>query len=186
MRSLLSLVTLSILSALPAQASWIRAGDASTVFQGTGPAGFKLEGKTSELTVQDNGDTLLFTVPLKTLDTGIGLRNRHMREKYIEVDKHPDATLKVSKAALKLPTADATTSGEVPGVFTVRGKSKEVKVLYKLDCKAGTCQVDGDFAINLRDYDIQIPSYLGVTVKPDMTVKTRFGAKDDGAAPKSN
>src|SRR6476646_11230357 len=30
------------------------------------------------------------SVDLRTLDTGIGLRNEHLREKYLEVDKGPE------------------------------------------------------------------------------------------------
>ncbi|NIR63852.1 MAG: hypothetical protein GWN61_07285, partial [candidate division Zixibacteria bacterium] len=56
-------------------------------------------GETSHLTGHlswDGDDTLstsevAFEVPLDSLDTGIGLRNHHMREKYLHTDKYPTA-----------------------------------------------------------------------------------------------
>jgi hypothetical protein len=42
----------------------------------------------------------------------------------------------------------------------------------------GTAQranVDGHLQVNMNDFNIHIPSYLGVTVKPDVDVKVKFG-----------
>jgi polyisoprenoid-binding protein YceI len=36
-----------------------------------------------------NNSEFHFEAELSTLDTGIGLRNRHMRENYLETDKYP-------------------------------------------------------------------------------------------------
>ena len=48
----------------------------------------------------DNNSQLHFEVDLRTLDTGIGLRNRHMRENYLETEQYPKAayTGKITKA----------------------------------------------------------------------------------------
>ena len=47
--------------------------------------------------------TLALTVRLDTLDTGIALRNKHMKETYLETDKFPEARLEVARAALRVP-----------------------------------------------------------------------------------
>lgn len=36
-----------------------------------------------------NNSELYFEVDLRTIDTGIGLRNRHMRDNYLETDQYP-------------------------------------------------------------------------------------------------
>ena len=46
---------------------------------------------------------VVITVPLANLSTGIGLRDHHMKEKYLEVQKYPSATLTIARSALKFP-----------------------------------------------------------------------------------
>ena len=45
-----------------------------------------MDGTTHQLRIEDDGTTLKITVSLAGLQTGIGLRDRHMREKYLQVD----------------------------------------------------------------------------------------------------
>ena len=70
-------------------------GEPAAGFHGRGPGGFGVDGKTHQLRIEDDGTTLKITVPLAGLQTGIGLRDKHMREKYLQVDKYPDAVLEV-------------------------------------------------------------------------------------------
>src|SRR5579863_3203967 len=86
-----------------AHATLSGATDSHVSFAASGPAGMSIEGTTSELTVADQGDNIVITVPLANLTTGISLRDRHMRDKYLEVQKFPTATLTVARSALKLP-----------------------------------------------------------------------------------
>jgi hypothetical protein len=65
------------------------ASDAHVSFQASGPAGMKIEGTTPDLTVADDGTNVVVTVPLGNLNTGIALRDHHMKEKYLEVPKFP-------------------------------------------------------------------------------------------------
>src|SRR5438132_5755067 len=97
------LATLVVALSFSAFAAVSKSGDANVTFSGKGPAGFKIEGKTAELTVKDDGKAVTFVVPLATLKTGIDLRDRHMREKYLETDKYPNAVLEVPWSAIKLP-----------------------------------------------------------------------------------
>jgi hypothetical protein len=38
--------------------------------------------------------------------------------------------------------------------------------------------VKGSFSINMNDYRIEVPSYLNVTVKPNVDVSASFSASD--------
>src|SRR5678815_69343 len=94
----------ALLLALPLLAAPARVtGEPSAGFHGRGPGGFSLDGKTNQLRIEDDGTTLRVTVPLASLQTGIGLRDKHMREKYLEVQKYPDAVLEHPWSAVKLP-----------------------------------------------------------------------------------
>lgn len=149
-------------------------------FFATGPGGLNMDGKTSDFTVQDDGKTATFTVALKNLNTGIALRDEHMKDKYLETSKYPDATLKVSRDQFKVPEIGKHSDGEAKGTFTLHGKSKDVTVKYKAKReKNGEIAADAKFAINLKDYEIAIPNYLGVTVKPDIDIQVKFQATDD-------
>ena len=65
------------------------ATDSRVSFGASGPAGMKIEGTTADLSVADDGANVVTTVPLANLTTGIGLRDHHMKEKYLEVPKYP-------------------------------------------------------------------------------------------------
>ena len=101
-------------------------------FHGRGPGGFGLDGNTHQLRIEDDGTTLKVIVPLAGLQTGIGLRDKHMREKYLEVDKYPDAVLEVPWSGVKLPGDGQTGEGSAPGKMTLHGKSKDVQVKYRI------------------------------------------------------
>lgn len=175
-RVMARLVMVSVVVSAAAFAGWSKTGDSSASFQGTGPAGFKIEGKTKDVDLKDDGTTVTVVVNLTKLETGIGLRDSHMRDKYIEVAKYPEATLAIPAASLKLDDGK-TTEAEGQGTFSVHGKSKSVSFKYKAACAGGTCTIDGTADINLKDYEINVPSYLGVTVKPDIKVLANFQMK---------
>ena len=152
-------------------------GQAAAGFHGRGPGGFGVDGKTDQLHIADDGTTLKITVPLATLHTGIGLRDKHMREKYLQVDKYPDAVLEVPWSGVKLPGDGQTGEGTAPGKMTIHGKSKDVQVKYRIVRTGNQYQVTGNVPLNLKDYDIDVPSYLGVTVQPDIDTSVSFTAE---------
>jgi polyisoprenoid-binding protein YceI len=131
-----------------------------------------IDGKTQSMSGSADGDTVTLRVPLDSVDTGIGLRNGHMRD-YLEATTWPAAELKVGRALLK---EGAQQQG--PGTFTVHGVSREVKVTFDVTKTTDGLKVKGGFPINLKDYGIKIPTYLGITVKPDVTVSADFVVKN--------
>jgi len=168
---------LTLLAATVALAGWTKTGDAVAGFSGKGPAGFKIDGTTKTVDVKDDGTNLTVTVSMKDLETGIGLRDRHMREKYIQVDKFPDATLVVPDASLKAPADGKSASGEGKGKFTVHGVTRDCTFKYDISCAGGTCKVKGTAPVNFNEHGIKVPSYMGITVKPDIEIRAEFQLK---------
>lgn len=162
----------------PADAALGRAHDAAVSFFATGPGGLKIEGKTSELTVSERDGKIRFVVSLSGVDTGIGLRNKHMREKYLQVAKHPNAELVIDRAALKLAADGAETNGSAAGTMTLHGQTRPVNVTYKTKHSGATHTFEGSVHLNIKEFGIEIPSYMGVTVKPDVDVTVRGKADD--------
>lgn len=148
--------------------------DSRVGFQASGPAGLKIEGSTTDLKVSDDGTNVALDVPLQNLSTGIALRDQHMRDKYLEVTKFPSATLIVARGALKIPAAGAGVELDVPGTLQLHGQSRPVTVHYDAKGDATGCAAHGRFRINMNDFGITVPTYLGVTVKPDVDVTATF------------
>ena len=166
-----------LLLATPSLAGVERTGAANATFTGKGPAGFKLEGKTDQLSIKEEGDKVLFSLPLSTLKTGIDLRDTHMREKYLQVDKYPNLVLEVPWSAIKLPEDGQTATQTVPGKMTLHGQTKDVSVTYTVKRTGDVYETSGKVPLNLKDFGVDIPSYLGVTVKPDIETLTTFSFK---------
>ncbi len=148
--------------------------DARVGFQASGPAGLKIEGSTTDLKVSEEEGTLAIDVPLANLSTGIALRDQHMRERYLEVPKFPSATLLVARSALKLPEPGASVEADAPATLKMHGQSHPVTVHYDAKRDAAAVAVHGRFHVNMNDYGITVPVYLGVTVKPGVDVSAAF------------
>lgn len=150
----------------------------AVTFTAVGPAGMKIEGKSADLSVNDDATNITVIVPLANLKTGIDLRDKHMREKYLEVGKFPNAELQVPRASLKFPADGSPSSGQAQGTLKIHGKSKAVTFSYSAKRAGSKYEVSGDVRININDFGIEVPSYMGVTVKSDVGINVRFTTTD--------
>ena len=139
------------------------------VFDAVGPGGFKLQGKTADLKIEEAGEQLTVSVFLGKLDTGIDLRNKHMKEKYLEVAKFPQTQLILKKSEIV-----ATGKGELNGTLKLHGVERPITVKYTTQEDGKGIKMQGNFKLNFKDFGISVPSYLGITVKPDIEVSARF------------
>lgn len=165
------------LMASAALANLTKAGPASVLFKVSGPAGLTIEGKGQALDIADDGAKAKFSVPLASLDTGISLRNRHMREA-LDGEKFPSVIFEIPRASVAKPAAGASSTGKAKGALSFHGQSKEVEVNYTAKETGGTYAVTTDFAIDMREWGVKPPSYLGVGVKPEVKIQVTFSAKD--------
>lgn len=143
--------------------------DGDVEFLAVGSPGFlKISGKGAKAVgtaaVTDGVATGHFIVALEDLKTGIELRDKHMKEKYLETPKWRDAYLDLD--AWKV----TDTSTKFSGKLTLKGVSKPV---------FGTAAFhDGvlraEFEIDLKDFPVGVPSHLGVTVAEDVTVVAKL------------
>lgn len=170
-----TVVSLSVITASSAvHAGLSSATDSKVSFEAAGPAGMKIDGETPDLSVADDGGNVVVTVPLGNLTTGIGLRDHHMKEKYLEVPKYPAATLTIARSALKLPSGADPVKADVPATLQLHGQTHPVTVHYEAKATGSVLDARGAFHINMNDYGIAVPVYLGVTVKPDIDVAASF------------
>ena len=115
-----------------------------------------------------------FEVDLKTLDTGIGLRNRHMRENYLQTDKFPDASFK-GKITNVTPAAQGSFNVDAEGEMFIHGITKYIKISGVLTKSNNSdYSIKTNFNIKLSSYNIEIPSIMMVKLSEVVELQLNF------------
>jgi polyisoprenoid-binding protein YceI len=113
------------------------------------------------------------TVDLSSLDTGIALRNAHLRDKYLEVGKGGEFAAAVL-SDVRLDKVEAPTfHGQTPftGMLLLHGTRKPVSGQADVRFEGSDVRVAASFPVHIDDYGIAPPRYLGVGVKNEVQVK---------------
>jgi polyisoprenoid-binding protein YceI len=94
------------------------------------------------------------------------------------VPLYPTAELTVPRGSLKIPGgAGDAGGGDVAGTLKLHGRTRAVTFHY--DAKRDSAiHVSGAVHVNMTDFGIDAPSYLGVSVKPDVDVTVRFDVNE--------
>lgn len=124
-----------------------------------------------------NKNQLYFEFDLRTLDTGIGLRNRHMREDYLETDKYPMTNFKG-----KLVKADKSSDGKLnvtaEGNMFIHGVTKPITIKGTLiPSDGGGYRIQSSFEVKLTDYNIPIPQLMFLKISEVMKLNLDFFAR---------
>jgi polyisoprenoid-binding protein YceI len=155
------------------------------------PSAIKIHGKgpapEGQLHVKGKEVTGSLSFDLNSLDTGIGLRNRHMKEKYLQTDKYPAAQFTITK--MMLPSdwkLDGFKADQVPveGKLTLHGQTQPVKGTADIRSNSGTAFGHVKFTTSIPDYKIDTPNYMGIKVADSVDVDVDVEAKP-AAEPKS-
>ncbi len=124
--------------------------------------------------------TCTFQVDMASLETGIGLRDRHMRDNHLDTKEFPEATFE--GGTLEEVSASALAVGvpvtlDLVGEFTLHGVTREITVATEATLnEEGGIEVVGRFTVNLKDYDIKRPGFLMMKLSEDQDVEVRFTA----------
>lgn len=147
------------------------------------PSMLKIRGKggapKGSLAIEGTAATGALTFDLESLDTGLKLRNEHMKQKYLETSKYGKATLTLTK--LSLPEnfrAGNTKLEKLPfeGKLSLHGVEKPVSGLATVERNGEQVAVNADFGLKISDYGIATPGYAGITVAEDVNVLVQFAA----------
>jgi polyisoprenoid-binding protein YceI len=121
-------------------------------------------------------------VDLTTIDTGIDLRNRHLREKYLEVAK--PGFDKAVLSEIRLPDAKGEAfegrSG-FSGTLRLHGVSHAVSGNAEIHHDGDSVRVSASFALTLTDFGVEPPQYMGVGVANRLGVKVSLTAAHGSA-----
>ncbi len=134
---------------------------------GLGPKGeIKIQTENAKKTL--SGD---LEIDLTSLDTGMKLRNTHMKEKYLEVATYPKAKLTILNQVLASEWDIANPNikqQKLKAQLEIHGQKKDVEVNYEI---SKGLQLSAEFEIKITDFKIDIPSFMGVTVADKVQVK---------------
>jgi hypothetical protein len=125
-------------------------------------------------TVDKNGAEVVsmesVSIPIKSLTTGIDMRDEHMWDKIFK-DKAglmPNLEL-VSKSAC--PIKSGKNICQIKGIISFAGKSSELLAKVVITKSEALIKMDSNFSISLTKMGITPPSYMGVTVEDNVEVK---------------
>ena len=110
---------------------------------------------------------------LGTLGTDIDLRDRHMKDKYLQVGQFPTAKLSDIEIALPagwMESAKEAKDLEFTAQLELHGVKKPVKGKVNLQADGEKVALKAEFPLKLSAHSIDIPSFAGVTVAEDITV----------------
>lgn len=121
-------------------------------------------------------------VDLASLDTGIGLRNRHMRENHLETELYPEAVFRAGE--IREAPASVAPGGEasfvIVGHMELHGVTRELaaRVTLRRGEADGRDYLDVEtaFDIHLDDYEIERPKFLMLKLDKKQQVSVRLRA----------
>lgn len=148
------------------------------------PSLLKINGTGGKLKGQVSFANLLvsaeFIVPLDTVVTGVGLRDKHMKEKYLEIEKFPEATLKIAELKMeKNFLKDKASQKNVPfkGKLKIHGFESDIEGTADIDSDEKSISIQAKTKTNITSHKIDLPSYLGVKVADEVEIKVDFKIK---------
>ncbi len=165
----------------------LKASDGKAEFIAVGNPGFlkihgKGEGPSGQLQIEGKKIGGLLELDLSKLDTGMDLRNQHMKEKYLEVEKYPKAKLVIKDQELPQswnladPKLDSST---LKAILQLHGEKREMDVSYSIDSNQNLM---AEFQLKLSDFKVGVPSFMGVTVADEVKIKIDSQLKPSSAA----
>lgn len=186
-------LTMAALPAPPADAARydVRPGEPNLVrFESKAPLE-SFDGKTREVSgyvdleadaLADSID-LFIEVDLASLDTGLPLRNQHMRENHLETSRYPKAVFRggrLSGFAERALQPGTKVKGIVQGVFSLHGvdRTMEVPVEVTRQSEDGIdrLRIKAAFAVKLADHGIARPQFLVLKLDDTQRITVELSA----------
>jgi polyisoprenoid-binding protein YceI len=123
-------------------------------------------------------DRLEAVLPIRTLSTGMGLRDEHMRK---HVFTTADGTIPdmrfVADRVVCTGSNGTKRTCRLSGELTIRGTARPFTIALDVKSEGTTFRAVGDGVTKLSAYDIPAPTQLGVTTMDDVKLHLDFVVK---------
>jgi polyisoprenoid-binding protein YceI len=185
--SLRSAVALGPAEAIPNQATTLAVDRGSVSFSvKTNALGLSLTGKSDALggsvELRKVGDGVFLDrveawLPVKTLETGMKLRDEHMRKHVFDKPngESPDLRFEAGDMLCSGLAPGREASCPVSGLLAIRGNPRPFATSLKIrQDSANVFRIRGASTVKLSDYGIGQPSQLGVKTDDEVQVRIEF------------
>jgi len=115
-----------------------------------------------------------FEVDLASLDTGIGLRNRHMRDNYLETTRYPYASFKGRVVRAEQREGGGALHVTAAGEFSVHGVSRDREIDCDVVPSGSSYRTTCAFTVLLSDHDITIPKIMFLKLANEIRVEVEL------------
>jgi polyisoprenoid-binding protein YceI len=128
-----------------------------------------------------SGATGSVAVDMRTLDTGLSLRNQHMRTNHLNTEEYPFSTFTIKSIVSAEPAdifAGGTANTLLRGTLELRGVAKDYEMLGTMtfDPASSVLTVKHKFSLFLKDHGMIRPDFLFMKLaeKQEITVELQF------------
>jgi polyisoprenoid-binding protein YceI len=119
---------------------------------------------------------IYFEVELATLKTGIGMRDKDMREDYLETDEYPYASYSAKISSIE-SLGENRFKIFSEGDFTIHGISKSLAISAIVFVNENIIHIKSEFDVNLPDHNIEIPKLLFLRIDETIEIELEFYLK---------
>jgi len=139
-----------------------------------------------ELDPAQLGDSIAVNVVVNiaSLDTGIGLRNKHMCDNHLDCAKFPKATFtgcRLAKASAATLVPGQKTSFELSGIFDLHGVTQPLTVPVEVTLVESSggrhLEITTKFSVSLADFQIARPKMLVLKLNDVQQVTVKLIAR---------
>lgn len=117
-----------------------------------------------------NDSKIEFKIYLDSLDTGIGLRNTHMRDDYLETNKYPFAQFR-GTITNQIQKTKLESEVEADGYLKIHGVERKQEIKGRLYDYGKLFKLESSFGISLSDFNIEQPSFLFISVDNEISLE---------------
>jgi polyisoprenoid-binding protein YceI len=145
------------------------------------PSMLKIHGASTSmsgtLTKDENSLTGALEIPLTSFETGMKVRNEHLKEKVFETSKFDKAKLTIT--ALTLPTGKSGELKDLPftGKLNLHGVDHDVSGTATVTMADKVVSFDAQFEVKMSDYQIQAPEFMGMSMQDQIKITAKGDAK---------
>ena len=148
----------------------------------------RVHGKSSALTARarvDSGadgfvlEQIEAAVPVRSLETGLALRDDHMRKYIFTTAEGEIPDVRFSSERVECPRSGSARRAtcSVTGALAIRGASRPFVMMLTITEENGSIRASGHGVVKLSTYGIDQPSQLGVRTTDEVKLKLELTAR---------
>jgi polyisoprenoid-binding protein YceI len=119
-------------------------------------------------------------MPVKSLNTGMGLRDDHMRKHIFTTasGEVPDLRFESGEIACPAVAPGREMTCVIAGSLAIRDVPRSFSISLKVRHEGAALRASGDGTVSLADYGIERPTQLGVKTSNEVKIHLDFTGRD--------